>query len=39
MALSKREAKSPPSTLQAFIDDEMLRWSKVVRAAGVAGTE
>ncbi len=33
------QTSPPPSTLQAFIDDEMLRWSKVVRAAGVAGTE
>jgi tripartite-type tricarboxylate transporter receptor subunit TctC len=33
------QTSPPPSTLQAFIDDEMLRWGKVVRAAGVAGTE
>jgi tripartite-type tricarboxylate transporter receptor subunit TctC len=31
---------SPPSnTLQAFIDEEIVRWGKVVRAAGLAGTE
>jgi tripartite-type tricarboxylate transporter receptor subunit TctC len=33
------QTSPPPSTLQAFIDDEILRWGKVVRAAGVAGTE
>ena len=33
------QTSPPPSTLQAFIDDEMLRWGKVVRAAGVAGPE
>jgi hypothetical protein len=33
------QTSPPPSTLQAFIDDEMLRWGKVVRAAGVAETE
>ncbi len=33
------QTSPPPSTLQAFINDEMLRWAKVVRAAGVAGTE
>jgi tripartite-type tricarboxylate transporter receptor subunit TctC len=33
------QTSPPPSTLQAFIDDEMLRWGKVVRTAGAAGTE
>jgi tripartite-type tricarboxylate transporter receptor subunit TctC len=33
------QTSPPPGTLQAFIDDEMLSWGKVVRAAGVAGTE
>jgi tripartite-type tricarboxylate transporter receptor subunit TctC len=28
-----------PDTLQAFIDDEMVRWGKVVSAAGLAGSE
>jgi tripartite-type tricarboxylate transporter receptor subunit TctC len=33
------QTSPPPSTLQAFVNDEMLRWGKVVRAAGIAGTE
>jgi tripartite-type tricarboxylate transporter receptor subunit TctC len=33
------QTSPPPGTLQAFIDDEMLRWGKIVRTAGVAGTE
>jgi hypothetical protein len=33
------QTSPPPGTLQTFIDDEMLRWGKVVRAAGIAGTE
>jgi tripartite-type tricarboxylate transporter receptor subunit TctC len=32
-------ASPPPNKLQAFIDDEMARWAKVVNAAGLAGTE
>lgn len=36
---SAPQTSPPPGTLQAFIDDEMLRWGKIVRTAGVAGTE
>jgi hypothetical protein len=25
--------------LQGFIDDELVRWGKVVKSAGLAGTE
>jgi tripartite-type tricarboxylate transporter receptor subunit TctC len=28
-----------PAELQAFIDSEMIRWGKVVRQAGLAGSE
>ena len=28
-----------PAELQAFIDSEMVRWSKVVQQAGLAGSE
>jgi tripartite-type tricarboxylate transporter receptor subunit TctC len=28
-----------PGTLQGFIDDEFMRWRKVVKSAGLAGTE
>jgi tripartite-type tricarboxylate transporter receptor subunit TctC len=33
------QASPPPEKLQAFIDDELVRWSKVVKSAGLAGTE
>ena len=29
----------PPEKLQAFIDDELVRWGKVVKSAGLAGTQ
>jgi tripartite-type tricarboxylate transporter receptor subunit TctC len=29
----------PPDTLQGFIDSELVRWGKVVKSAGLAGTE
>jgi tripartite-type tricarboxylate transporter receptor subunit TctC len=33
------QTSPPPDMLQAFINDEMVRWGKVVRAAGLAATE
>ena len=33
------QASPPPETLQGFIDDELVRWGKVVKSAGLAGTE
>jgi tripartite-type tricarboxylate transporter receptor subunit TctC len=33
------QTSPPPEKLQAFIDDELVRWSKVVKSAGLAGTE
>jgi len=29
----------PPETLQKFIDDELVRWGKVVKSAGLASTQ
>jgi tripartite-type tricarboxylate transporter receptor subunit TctC len=33
------QTSPPPETLQKFIDDELVRWGKVVKSAGLAGTE
>jgi tripartite-type tricarboxylate transporter receptor subunit TctC len=33
------QSSPPPDQLQAFIDAEMVRWGKVVKTAGLAGTE
>jgi tripartite-type tricarboxylate transporter receptor subunit TctC len=33
------QTSPPPENLQAFIDDEMLRWGKIVTAAGLAATQ
>ena len=33
------QTSPPPETLQAFIDDELVRWGKVVKSAGLAATE
>lgn len=33
------QTSPPPEKLQAFIDDELVRWGKVVKSAGLAGTE
>jgi len=33
------QASPPPEMLQNFIDGEVLRWSKVVKSAGLAGTQ
>jgi tripartite-type tricarboxylate transporter receptor subunit TctC len=33
------QTSPPPETLQGFIDDEMVRWGKMVKSAGLAGTE
>jgi hypothetical protein len=33
------QTNPPPDMLQAFINDEVVRWGKVVRAAGLAVTE
>ena len=33
------QTSPPPDTLQSFIDDELVRWGKVVKSAGLAGTE
>jgi tripartite-type tricarboxylate transporter receptor subunit TctC len=33
------QASPPPEVLQSFIDDELVRWGKVVKSAGLAGTE
>jgi hypothetical protein len=33
------QTSPPPETLQGFIDSELLRWGKVVKSAGLAGTE
>jgi tripartite-type tricarboxylate transporter receptor subunit TctC len=33
------QTSPPPETLQGFIDDELVRWGKVVKSAGLAGTE
>jgi tripartite-type tricarboxylate transporter receptor subunit TctC len=33
------KASPPADQLQAFIDSEMVRWGKVVKQAGLAGTE
>ncbi|MBO0719091.1 MAG: tripartite tricarboxylate transporter substrate binding protein [Rhizobiales bacterium] len=33
------QTSPPPEALQNFIDDELARWGKVVRSAGLAGTE
>jgi len=31
--------KGSPDELQRFLEAEILRWGKVVQAAGIAGTE
>jgi len=33
------QTSPPPEALQAFIDSELVRWDKVVKSAGLAGTE
>ncbi len=33
------QASPPPEKLQDFVDGEMVRWGKVVKTAGLAGTE
>jgi tripartite-type tricarboxylate transporter receptor subunit TctC len=33
------QTSPPPDKLQSFIDDELARWGKVVKSAGLAGTE
>jgi tripartite-type tricarboxylate transporter receptor subunit TctC len=33
------QTSPPPETLQSFIDGELVRWGKVVKSAGLAGTE
>ena len=33
------KSSPPPEKLQDFIDTEMVRWGKVVKQAGLAGTE
>ena len=33
------QTSPPPNVLRDFIDNEMVRWGKVVLAAGLAGTE
>jgi tripartite-type tricarboxylate transporter receptor subunit TctC len=33
------QTSPPPETLQNFIDDELVRWGKVVKSAGLAATE
>ena len=33
------QTSPPPDTLQGFINDELVRWGKVVKSAGLAGTE
>ena len=33
------QASPPPEVLQNFIDDELVRWGKVVKSAGLAGTQ
>jgi tripartite-type tricarboxylate transporter receptor subunit TctC len=33
------QTSPPPESLQSFIDGELVRWGKVVKAAGLAGTE
>jgi tripartite-type tricarboxylate transporter receptor subunit TctC len=33
------QTSPPPETLQGFIDSELVRWGKVVKSAGLAGTE
>jgi tripartite-type tricarboxylate transporter receptor subunit TctC len=33
------QTSPPPEKLQDFINAEMVRWGKVVQAAGLAGTE
>jgi len=33
------QSSPPPDQLQSFIDAEMVRWGKVVKTAGLAGTE
>ena len=33
------QTSPPPDKLQGFIDDELVRWGKVVKSAGLAGTE
>jgi tripartite-type tricarboxylate transporter receptor subunit TctC len=33
------QTSPPPEALQGFIDGELVRWGKVVKSAGLAGTE
>jgi tripartite-type tricarboxylate transporter receptor subunit TctC len=33
------QASPPPEALRDFIDDELVRWGKVVKSAGLAGTQ
>ncbi len=33
------QTSPPPETLQGFIDSELVRWGKVVKSAGLAGSE
>jgi tripartite-type tricarboxylate transporter receptor subunit TctC len=33
------QASPPAETLQSFIDDELVHWGKVVKSAGLAGTQ
>jgi tripartite-type tricarboxylate transporter receptor subunit TctC len=33
------QTSPPPEALQGFIDSELVRWGKVVRSAGLAGSE
>jgi hypothetical protein len=33
------QSSPPPDKLQDFIDTEMGRWGKIVRAAGLAGSQ
>ena len=33
------QTSPPPEALQGFIDSELMRWGKVVKSAGLAGTE
>jgi len=33
------QTSPPPEALQGFIGSELVRWGKVVKSAGLAGTE
>jgi hypothetical protein len=39
IARLSRAESPPPEALQGFIDSELVRWGKVVKSAGLAGTE